>query len=151
MPDTGGLELLYQALLDAWNRRDAVAYASLFGSTGSIVCFDGSVATGRDEIEEHLRPIFTDHPTARYVGKVREVRSLGQSALVRAVAGMIPPGGREIMPDRNAIQTIVASIRSDGDWRIEMFQNTPARFDGRPDEAARLTRELQAEVPRVKT
>ena len=50
------------------------------------------------------------------------------------------------MPDRNAIQTVVASIEPDGGWSIEMFQNTPARFDGRPDEADRLTRELQAEV-----
>ena len=146
MPDTDHLEKLYRDLLDAWNRRDAAAYARLFRSTGSIVGFDGSVANGREEIEAHLRPIFTDHPTARYVGKVREVRILGQSALVRAVAGMIPPGGREIMPDRNAIQTVVASIEPDGGWSIEMFQNTPARFDGRPDEAARLTRELQAEV-----
>ena len=146
MPDTDHLEKLYRDLLDAWNRRDAAAYARLFRSTGSIVGFDGSVANGREEIEAHLRPIFTDHPTARYVGKVREVRILGQSALVRAVAGMIPPGGREIMPDRNAIQTVVASIEPDGGWSIEMFQNTPARLDGRPDEAARLTRELQAEV-----
>lgn len=146
MPDTDHLERLYQDLLDAWNRRDAAAYARLFRSTGSIVGFDGSVANGREEIEAHLTPIFTHHPTARYVGKVREVRTLGQSALVRAVAGMIPPGGREIMPDRNAIQTVVASIEPGGGWSIEMFQNTPARFDGRPDEADRLTRELQAEV-----
>ena len=146
MPHTDHLKKLYRDLLDAWNRQDAAAYARLFRSTGSIVGFDGSVANGREEIEAHLRPIFTDHPTARYVGKVREVRTLGQSALVRAVAGMIPPGGGEIMPDRNAVQTVVASIDPDGGWSIEMFQNTPARFDGRPDEADRLTRELQAEV-----
>ena len=114
--------------------------------SGSIVGFDGSTANGRDEIEAHLAPIFRDHPTARYVGKIREVRRLGEAALVRAVAGMIPPGEDAIVPDRNAIQTLVASTGPGGNWWIEIFQNTPAKFDGRPDEADRLTQELQAEV-----
>jgi hypothetical protein len=59
---------------------------------------------------------------------------------------MIPPGKRALMPERNAIHSLVASRQSDGDWKIEMFQNTPARFDGRPDEVDRLTRELEAEL-----
>ena len=137
---------LYRELLDAWNDRDATAYARLFSEKGGIIGFDGSTANGRAEIELHLRPIFADHPTARYVSKVREVRELGSfTALLRAVAGMVPPGEAQLMPERNAIQTLVAS-REAGSWRIEMFQNTPARFDGRPEEADRLTRELEEEL-----
>jgi len=142
-----GLEDLYQALLSAWNERDAVAYANLFSEDGSIVGFDGSMANGRSEIEAHLKPIFTDHPTARYVGKVREVRELGAGVgLLRAVAGMMPPGKTYLMPDRHAVQTIVASRSGSGSWQIEMFQNTPARFDGRPQEVDRLTRELETKL-----
>jgi uncharacterized protein (TIGR02246 family) len=138
---------LYQQLLDAWNDRDASAYARLFSENGSIVGFDGSTANGRSEIEAHLKPIFTDHPTARYVSKVRYVRDLGPGAAVlRAVAGMIPPGEDRLKPERNTIQTLLASRREAGDWQIEMFQNTPARFDGRPDETERLTRELEGEL-----
>ena len=141
---------LYRQLLQAWNDRDAGAYARLFSADGSIVGFDGSCADGKNEIEAHLAPIFADHPTAAYVGKVRAVRELGPgSVLLRAVAGMIPPGKTSLMPERNAIQTLIASSQSDGDWKIEMFQNTPARFDGSPNEADKLTRELEAELERT--
>ena len=138
---------LYQQLLDAWNDRDAAAFARLFSEQGSIVGFDGSTANGRTQIEAHLKPIFADHPTARYVSKVREVRDLALgTAVLRAIAGMIPPGEKRLKPDRNAVQTLVASRQDASDWQIEVFQNTPARFDGRPEEADRLTRELEQEL-----
>jgi len=138
---------LYQELLKAWNDRDAAAYAEFFSKKGSIIGFDGSAANSRAEIEAHLKPIFADHPTARYIAKVRDVRELGSdTALLRAVAGMIPPGKGRLMPERNAIQTLVASRSATGDWQIEIFQNTPARFDGRPEEGDLLTRELEREL-----
>jgi uncharacterized protein (TIGR02246 family) len=132
--------------LDAWNRREAKAYAQLFSPEGSIVGFDGSTANSSGEIEAHLTPIFADHPTARYVAKVRNVRQLGPDyVMLNAVAGMIPPGKTDVMAERNAVQTLIASRRGDA-WQIELFQNTPARFDGRPEEARKLTEELQAEA-----
>jgi hypothetical protein len=43
--------------------------------------------------------IFAHHATAAYVAKVRSVRVLGEGvALLRAVAGMVPPGGSAINP-----------------------------------------------------
>jgi len=62
--------------------------------------------------------------------------------VLRAVVGMIPSGGSDIEPARNAHQTLVAA-KQDGEWRIVLFQNTPAQFHGRPDLAERLTRELR--------
>lgn len=59
---------------------------------------------------------------------------------------MIPPGKDRLMQERNAIQTLVASHQTAGGWQIEMFQNTPARFDGRSEETDRLTRELEGEL-----
>ncbi|HSL69075.1 MAG TPA: SgcJ/EcaC family oxidoreductase [Longimicrobiales bacterium] len=98
----GEIRLLYEHLLEAWNRRAARAMAALFAANGSMVGFDGSQANGRSEIEAHLAPIFADHPTAAYVAKVREVRFLGSHiALLRAVAGMVPPGARELNPALN--------------------------------------------------
>ena len=85
---------LYEDLLAAWNGRDAAAMAALYAPHGSQVGFDGSTANGAHEIEAHVAPIFANHPTAAFIGKVREVRALGRdAALLRAVAGMIPPGG----------------------------------------------------------
>lgn len=146
-PQSDTIVSLYRQLLEAWNNRDAAAFARLFSEKGSTVGFDGSTANGRAEIEAHLKPIFADHPTARYVSKVRDVRDLSSgTALLRAVAGMIPPGKDRLMQERNAIQTLVASHQTAGGWQIEMFQNTPARFDGRPEETDRLTRELEGEL-----
>jgi uncharacterized protein (TIGR02246 family) len=145
MDDLKAVEVLYSDLLDAWNRRDAAGMAALYARHGGQVGFDGSVANGPAEIEAHLVPVFRDHPTARFVGKVREVRPIGADAtLLRAVAGMVPPGKTDINPQTNAIQTLVASRQTDGTWRVEMFHNTPAAFHGRPEDSQKLTEELQA-------
>jgi hypothetical protein len=59
---------------------------------------------------------------------------------------MVPPGGREIMSDRNAIQTVVAN-RDDDRWSVALFQTTPARFHGQPELTERLTEELAELLP----
>jgi uncharacterized protein (TIGR02246 family) len=135
---------LYRQLLAAWNAHDARAMAALFASNGNLVGFDGSSVNGRTEIEAHLAGIFAHHVTAAYVGIVREVRPLGDDVLLlRAVAGMIPPGKSEIYPAVNAVQTLVV-FRSADRWSIALFQNTPAAFHGRPELVEQLTAELQA-------
>ena len=60
---------------------------------------------------------------------------------------MVPPGGSEIVPDRNAIQTVVARRGDDG-WAVTLFQTTPAQFHGRPELTAALTAELSELLPR---
>lgn len=139
---------LYLQLLDAWNRRSADDFAELFGESGSCIGFDGSPMNGASEITSSLRTIFEHHPTATYVAKVREVRSLGATVtLVRGVAGMIPPGKSEINAAVNAIQSLVV-VGSGPTARIALFHNTPAAFHGRPELSERLTMEL-AEVVRA--
>ena len=66
---------------------------------------------------------------------------------MHAVAGMVPPGGSEIMPQQNAVQTVVAH-RADGEWSVALFQTTPAQFHGRPELSQALTAELNQELPR---
>lgn len=141
--DDAAVRALLQQLWDAWNARDATAYAALFDDEASVIGFDGSPMHGRAEIEATLAPIFRDHPTAAYVGKVREARFLSADvALLRAVAGMVPPSAAAINPAVNAMQVLVA-VRRTGVWRIASFQNTPAQFHGRPELAQALTAELQ--------
>jgi uncharacterized protein (TIGR02246 family) len=134
---------LYRKLLDQWNKRDAAGYASLFAENGSVVGFDGSPLNGRAEIQSSLQNIFADHPTAAYVGKVREVRFVTpEVAILRAIAGMVPPGASDLNPAVNTIQTLVAA-RHEGQWHIALFQNTPAQFHGRPELARQLMDELR--------
>ena len=135
---------LYTRLLEAWNSRDAATFAAQFAADGSTVGFDGSQLDGRDAIRSELARIFADHVTATYVAKVREVRALAPGAmLLRGVAGMVPPGQSALMAERNAVQSLVAVLEG-GEPRIAMYQNTPARFDGRPQLAEQLTAELTA-------
>jgi uncharacterized protein (TIGR02246 family) len=136
------LTILYGQLLDGWNTKDAAAMADALAPDGLVIGFDGSQMDGRDAAATELGRIFADHEPATYVTKIRSVRRLGEDAgVLHAVAGMIPPGESEIMPDRNAIQTVVGRRGPEG-WRVALFQTTPARFDGRPDLTEALTAEL---------
>lgn len=134
---------LYRDLLEGWNQRNAAAFATPFAPDGEVIGFDGSQMTGREEITSTLQQIFADHVTAPYVSKVRSVRLLSPDmAMLRAIVGMVPPGHSDLNPAVNAHQTLVATKR-DGQWRIVLFQNTPAQFHGRPGLVQQLTEELR--------
>lgn len=140
------LRQLHASLLDAWNRRDAAGFASHFAADGSMVGFDGSGVDGAADIRTHLAQVFGNHLTASYVAIVREVRPLDEDvALLRAVAGMVPPGHSRVNPGVNAVQSLVAR-REGADWRVQLFHNTPAAYHGRPDAVAALTAELQQQL-----
>ena len=135
---------VYERLLRAWNDQDADAFGAVFADAGSSVGFDGSTMNGRQEIVETIRAIFTNHRTATYVAKVREVRELGADVLLlRSVVGMTPPGAVELNPAVNAIQSVVMT-RQGTDLRVALLHNTPAAFHGRPELVEQLTRELTA-------
>lgn len=133
---------LYTGLLDAWNRRDAKAFAAAFTSTGIAIGYDGSQMNGRAAIEAELARVFADHETASYVAKIRAVvRVSRDGVLVHAVAGMVPRGASALNPATNAVQTIVA-VREGEPLRIALLQNTPAAFHGRPELVEQLAAEL---------
>lgn len=135
---------VYTALLAAWNRRDASAFAALFTSMGHATGFDGSQMSGPAEIEAELRGVFAHHATSAYVAKVREVRDLAPNvSLLRAIVGMVPPGENTLKPSVNAIQSLVLVAEPPAPtYRIALLQNTPAAFHGRPHLVAEMTDEL---------
>ncbi|HEU4867685.1 MAG TPA: SgcJ/EcaC family oxidoreductase [Actinomycetota bacterium] len=133
---------VYEQLLNAWNNHDAEGFAALFADDGNVVGFDGSSMNGREEIAAELGRIFADHQTASYVAKLREVREVAPPlVLIRAVVGMVPTGRSGINPETNSIQHLLLS-KQGGHFKIEVFQNTPAAYHGRPDLAEALTQEL---------
>lgn len=142
--DDTPIRQLYQRWIAAWNAHNAHDMAALVTEDGLIVGFDGSQMHGRAEVDATLSQIFADHVTAAYVTIVRSVRFLAPDvALLCGVVGMVPPGQSDINPPANAIQNLVA-VRVEGEWRITLFQNTPAAFHGRPDLSEQLTAELRA-------
>jgi uncharacterized protein (TIGR02246 family) len=144
--DEAVVRVLYHKLLDRWNERDGRGMAELFFDDGSVVGFDGSQLNGRANIEAEMVRIFQNHQPAAFIGIVREVRRLTDEVeLLRAVAGMVPPGKDDINPAVNAIQTAIA-VRKDGLWKLALFHNTPAQFHGRPELTEALNKELRAEL-----
>lgn len=136
------VKALHRRLLDYWNRQDAKGMASLFTEDANVIGFDGSQLNSRAAIEKELSQVFSNHPTARYVWKVEEVRSLQPAvSLLRAKVGMVPPGKNALNPATNALQSLVA-VEHSGQWQIALFQNTPAAFHGRPELVEAMTREL---------
>ena len=141
--DEAAVAALYEALITGWNGSDGEAFAAPFAEDGAVIGFDGSEQRGRDRIHMEMERIFDDHETAAYVAKVKSIELLSpEVALLRAIVGMILPGTADLEPERNAHQTVVA-VQQVGDWRITLFQNTPARFDGRPELVEQFTQELQ--------
>ncbi|CDQ40731.1 MULTISPECIES: SgcJ/EcaC family oxidoreductase [Virgibacillus] len=133
---------VYQELIKAWNNRDASRMAESFAEQGVQIGFDGSKVIGKTEIIAHVKPIFENHPTAPFVTKIKNIRPIGNhAAILHAIAGMIPPGEEDIEPNLNAHQTMVVS-KVNSDWHIELFQNTPAQFHGRPELVEQMTEEL---------
>jgi uncharacterized protein (TIGR02246 family) len=138
------IQALYQQLLKAWNNRSVRGMAELFTEDGEIIGFDGSQVIGRDEIFSHLDPIFESHPTARYVSKIKKIRVLSSdTAILRAIAGMVLPGSNEINSSVNTHHTLLA-VKVNGTLRIVLYQNTPAQFHGRPELVEQMTEELSA-------
>lgn len=146
--DETELRALYQGLLEAWQQRDGAAFAAKFMEDGHAIGYDGSEHHGRAGIASDLNTIFAAHATPTYVSRIREVRLLGSgAAVVRAAAGLVPPGETDINPAINAWQTMVA-MKVGGGWQIVLFQNTPAQFHGRPQLAEALSAELREELNR---
>jgi uncharacterized protein (TIGR02246 family) len=137
---------LYRRLIDGWNNSDADAMGAALREDSLVIGFDGSQMIGREQVVSELAGVFADHEVARYVTKVHSLTPLGADVVVlHAVAGMVPPGAAEIMPERNSVQTVVAH-QSGGEWLVALFQTTPAQFHGRPELAEALTAELSQEL-----
>jgi uncharacterized protein (TIGR02246 family) len=138
------VKALYKQLIAGWNAHDGEAMAAPFAVDGVVIGFDGSVSSGKQTIGAEMANIFADHETGRYAVKVQSLRALGpQAVILRAIAGLVPPGQRAINAETNSHQTVVAEAQ-DGQWRIVLFQNTAAQFHGRPELVEDMTRELQA-------
>lgn len=137
------VKALYERLIAGWNAHAGEAMADPFAEDGVIIGFDGSVSSGKQTIGNEMTSIFSDHETGRYAVKVQSMKALGpQAVILRAIAGLVPPGQTAINPETNSHQTVVAE-RQDAQWQVVLFQNTPAQFHGRPELVERMTRELQ--------
>jgi uncharacterized protein (TIGR02246 family) len=142
--DEAALRALLQQVMDGWNQGNGDAFAAPFAEDADFVAFDGSYFKGRREIASFHQMLFDQFlKGTRLVGKVRRVRFLTpEVAILQAVGGTVMPGQADIEPERNSIQTLVAT-KQGGEWRLAAFQNSRAQYMGRPELAQELTEELR--------
>lgn len=141
--DEAEIRALYEQLLKGWNTRNAEVMAAPFAEDGEVIGFDGSEMTGRQEITATLQKIFADHEVPPFVSKIKGVRFLNpDTAILRSIVGMVPPGQSDLDPKLNAHQTLVA-VKRDGKWSVALFQNTPAQFHGQPELVQKMSEELK--------
>ena len=72
-------------------------------------------------------------------GRPTAGRESGTAARCR---GMVPPNSNTIKSEVKRADFV--AIEADDGSHVALFQSTPARFDGRPEAVAAMTRELQA-------
>jgi uncharacterized protein (TIGR02246 family) len=120
---------LYRELMDSWNRGSGEAFAAVFTEDGDLVAFDGTHFEGRTQIAPFHQELFDKWMKGtRLVGRVKDVRFLSPDvALMHAVGSTIMRGKSVPSPERDSIQTLVAT-RQNGEWRLAAFQNTRLRI-----------------------
>jgi uncharacterized protein (TIGR02246 family) len=146
--DETAIRSLYFQMIDSWNRGSGDDFAAPFAEDGDLVGFDGTHLKGRQEIASFHQQLFDTCLKGSYlVGKIRNVRFLTSDvAIIHVVGGTIMDGQTDIEPERNSIHTLVVMKGSDDKWHIAAFQNTRAKYIGRPDMCQALTEELRKEM-----
>jgi uncharacterized protein (TIGR02246 family) len=131
-PDEAAVRALYQQLMEAWNEGSGEAYAAPFAADGDLIGFDGTHFRGRHEIAPFHQRLFDTHlKGTRLVGQVASVRFLSPDvALMHAVGGMVMRGKSAPAPERDSIQTLVAT-KGGGAWCLAAFHDTRVRPIGR--------------------
>ena len=119
---------LYRELMAGWNRGSGEDFAAVFTEDGDLVAFDGTHFEGRAQIAPFHQELFDKWlKGTRLVGRVKDVRFLSPDvALMHAVGSTIMRGKSVPSPERDSIQTLVAT-RQNGEWRLAAFQNTQLR------------------------
>jgi uncharacterized protein (TIGR02246 family) len=130
--DEAAVRDLYRQVMDGWNQGSGDAFASVFTEDGDLVGFDGTHFKGRREIAPFHQELFDRWlKGSRLVGQVKDVRFLSPDvALMHAVGGTVMRGKTDPVPERDSIQTLVAT-HQDGEWRLAAFQNTRLHPVGR--------------------
>jgi uncharacterized protein (TIGR02246 family) len=130
--DEAAVCALFQRMMDSWNTGSGEDYATLFAEDGDLIGFDGTHVKGRHDIAPFHQRLFETHlKDTRLVGQVTSVRFLSPNvALMHAVGGTVVRGKSAPAPERNSIQTLVAT-KCGGEWRLAASQNTRVRPIGR--------------------
>jgi uncharacterized protein (TIGR02246 family) len=112
-------------LIDAWNNGSGSAFAAPFSENADFVVFEGTHLKGRQSIESFHQKIFdTVVKGSRLEGGAKFIKFLSsQVAVMHAGVRVTLPGQSQPSAGRDSMQIFVVTKR-DGDWRVEVVQNS---------------------------
>lgn len=112
------------AMIAAWNRGDAAAFAAPFAADATLIAFEGTQLDGRDAIAEFHQALFAkQRKGTRLDCDVKFVRFLDpETAVMHARCGVILAGRERPMASRESMQLFVCTRRS-GEWRISALMS----------------------------
>lgn len=144
MDRSNEIQVLYHRFLEAWNWRNARAMADLFADRGELIGYDGSLEIGRENVF-----FCTSTPSLKIIQpQDSPAKSKMCDCWVEISSYYVPspawclPGQSDINPKVNTHHTL-ATEKNGEKWQIQLFQNTPAEFDGRPELVEQMTEELR--------
>jgi len=125
--DQAAVAVIPQRMLAAWAHQDAASIADLFTDDGTLI-LPGIFRQGRQDIKEYFADAFAGpYAGTQVVGKPVGLRFIGpDAALLLSSGGVLAAGETEV----SAAQAIRASwlvVRTEGQWRLAAYQNTPAK------------------------
>ena len=124
--DEAKILALFEDLLEDWGRGDGEAYGSHFTEDADYVAFDGTRTRGRREISASHQRLFDKFLKGTHLtGNILSIKFPSPDvALIHATGGTVMPGKSKPSPERDSIQTLVATRQEGDQWRLAAFQNT---------------------------
>lgn len=144
--DDQEIRRLYDRLLDAWTRGDALAYGDTFTPDVDYVPFDGSRSVGRQAVVDNHDRLFRGVLSgSALVGEVETIRYVHPDVAVVHTFGSVLMPWRSTLPDRRLSRQTLVAVRTSEGWRFTAFQNArvrPMRIPGPASLPARASRAL---------
>jgi uncharacterized protein (TIGR02246 family) len=122
--DDASVRSIPTAMIAAWNRGDAVAFAAPFAEDATFIAFEGTELTGRSAIVDFHQALFaTELKGTRLEGEARFVRFLGPDvAVMHARCGVVLAGRERTIPSRESMQLFVCRRRGQ-EWLVDVVMN----------------------------
>jgi uncharacterized protein (TIGR02246 family) len=123
--DEQALHVLYEQLIDAWNKGNGQAYGSVFTEDASYVDVTGTNTQGSQAIgTSHQHMFQTFLKGSQLVATITSIRFLRPDVALLHVRGETRLAGQaELAPDRGTIETAIA-VKEQGKWLFAALQNT---------------------------
>lgn len=135
--DQSQLEASAKQFEAAFNQGDAAAIASQFVENAEVIDDDGTIVSGRDEIQKRFAELFKTYPKAKTVVEVNSLRQLGSDVAVEDGFSTTT-----LDPDEPASRSpyTLIQLRKNGKWLIARIRDFPEETEDTPhDQLRRLT------------